>query len=309
MIRKIIHINEEKCNGCGACARACHEGAIEMVNGKAQLIRDDYCDGFGDCLPECPTGAITFTEREAAPYDEAAVTLHKQRKQPEQHGHSHACPGHALRTFNRSGVVGVANAAGASDNAGFAYLLPETARLSDYGRSAQLFHQLMDLSLEERLYSQNMADYAVSLLMMELSQEYYISAQGAQRLPPAVASAREWIKNHCFRPFEMAELAAALGYSADYLSTLFKQCTGESVTRCANRLRISTAKTLLTNYGVTAKEAAYSCGFSDEKYFMKVFKQFEGLYAHAVQGIVREKERQLVKSAENPNTGFSAEAL
>lgn len=170
-----------------------------------------------------------------------------------------------------------ANAASASDNAGFAYLLPETARLSDYGRSAQLFHQLMDLSLEERLYSQNMADYAVSLLMMELSQEYYISAQGAQRLPPAVASAREWIKNHCFRPFEMAELAAALGYSADYLSTLFKQCTGESVTRCANRLRISTAKTLLTNYGVTAKEAAYSCGFSDEKYFMRVFKQLEGL--------------------------------
>lgn len=164
-----------------------------------------------------------------------------------------------------------------SDNAGFAYLLPETARLSDYGRSAQLFHQLMDLSLEERLYSQDMADYAVSLLMMELSQEYFISAGGAQRLSPAVASAREWIKNHCFRPFTAAELAEALGYSADYLSTLFKQSTGESITRCANRLRINTAKTLLTNYGVTAKEAAYSCGFSDEKYFMKVFRQFEGL--------------------------------
>lgn len=114
MIRKIIHINEEKCNGCGACARACHEGAIEMVNGKARLICDDYCDGLGDCLPECPTGAITFTEREAAPYDEAAVALHKQRNQPEQHEHSHACPGHALRTFNRSGVVGVANAANAA---------------------------------------------------------------------------------------------------------------------------------------------------------------------------------------------------
>lgn len=191
--------------------------------------------------------------------------------------------GRAAGVANAASVANAANAAsaadiaGASDNAGFAYLLPETARLSDYGRSAQLFHQLMDLSLEERLYSQDMADYAVSLLMMELSQEYYISAQGAQRLPPAVASAREWIKNHCFRPFEMAELAAALGYSADYLSTLFKQCTGESVTRCANRLRISTAKTLLTNYGVTAKEAAYSCGFSDEKYFMRVFKQLEGL--------------------------------
>lgn len=177
-----------------------------------------------------------------------------------------------------AGAASIANAACAdSDNAGFAYLLPETARLSDYGRTAQLFHQLMDLSLEERLYSQDMADYAVSLLMMELSQEYFISTQGEQRLPPAVASAREWIKNHCFRPFTLAELAEALGYSADYLSTLFKQSTGESIMRCANRLRINTAKTLLTNYGVTAKEAAYSCGFSDEKYFMRVFRQFEGL--------------------------------
>lgn len=73
MIRKIIEINEEKCNGCGACATACHEGAIGMVNGKAKLLRDDYCDGLGDCLPECPVGAITFVEREAAAYNEAAV--------------------------------------------------------------------------------------------------------------------------------------------------------------------------------------------------------------------------------------------
>ena len=79
-IRKIIEINEEKCNGCGLCAKACHENAIGMVNGKAKLLRDDYCDGLGDCLPTCPTGAITFVEREAAAYDEAAVEANKRKK-------------------------------------------------------------------------------------------------------------------------------------------------------------------------------------------------------------------------------------
>lgn len=80
MIRKIIEINEEKCNGCGLCAKACHENAIGMVNGKAKLLRDDYCDGLGDCLPTCSTGAITFVEREAAAYDEAAVEANKRKK-------------------------------------------------------------------------------------------------------------------------------------------------------------------------------------------------------------------------------------
>lgn len=96
MIRKIIHIDTEKCNGCGACAAACHEGAIGMVNGKAKLMRDDYCDGLGDCLPACPTGAITFVEREAAAYDEQAVLEHKKRAGAPQPA---GCPGHQLHAF------------------------------------------------------------------------------------------------------------------------------------------------------------------------------------------------------------------
>lgn len=81
MIRKIIKIDEEKCNGCGACATACHEGAIEMINDKAKLTRENYCDGLGDCLPACPTNAISFEEREAPAYDEAAVLASKQKKE------------------------------------------------------------------------------------------------------------------------------------------------------------------------------------------------------------------------------------
>lgn len=85
MIRRIINIDAAKCNGCGACARACHEGAIDIIDGKARLTRENYCDGLGDCLPECPTGAITFEEREAPAYDEAAVLAEKQSKQSLLH--------------------------------------------------------------------------------------------------------------------------------------------------------------------------------------------------------------------------------
>ena len=106
MIRKIIHIDEEKCNGCGACAKACHEGAIGMVNRKAKLMRDDYCDSFGDCLPVCPTGAITFTEREADAYDKDAVAHAKAQKlmhAVEGNGHDLpcGCPGTKSQVIDR----------------------------------------------------------------------------------------------------------------------------------------------------------------------------------------------------------------
>ncbi len=97
MIRKIIHIDEDKCTGCGLCANACHEGAIEMVNGKAKLVRENFCDGFGDCLPACPAGAITFEEREAPEYDEKAVKEAKEKKMKEVR--QSGCPGERMRQF------------------------------------------------------------------------------------------------------------------------------------------------------------------------------------------------------------------
>ncbi len=104
MIRKIVHIDEEKCTGCGLCAAACHENAIIMQNGKAHLLRDDFCDGFGDCLPACPAGAITIEERESEAYNPSAVEKRKVELQQEAF-HNHVgqhCPGSALHTFNRA---------------------------------------------------------------------------------------------------------------------------------------------------------------------------------------------------------------
>lgn len=101
MKRKIITIDKEKCNGCGACASACHEGAIEMVNGKAELTREDYCDGLGDCLPACPTGAITFEVREAPAYDEAAVKA-AQAKKSAPRTLPCGCPGTNAKAIKRA---------------------------------------------------------------------------------------------------------------------------------------------------------------------------------------------------------------
>ena len=102
MIRKIIRIDEEKCNGCGLCAEACHEGAIDIVDGKAKLMRENFCDGFGDCLPNCPNGAISFEEREAPAYDESAVKKAQEAKKMEEMKHVHSeggCPGSRMMQF------------------------------------------------------------------------------------------------------------------------------------------------------------------------------------------------------------------
>ncbi|WP_278549255.1 4Fe-4S binding protein [Cloacibacillus evryensis] len=101
MLRRIIEIDETKCNGCGACADACHEGAIAMVGGKAKLMRDDYCDGLGDCLPACPTGAITFVEREAAAYDKEAASANIAAKRTAGGNLPCGCPGTHSRGITR----------------------------------------------------------------------------------------------------------------------------------------------------------------------------------------------------------------
>ena len=133
MLRQIIHIDEDKCIGCGLCAEACHEGAIEMVDGKAKLVRENFCDGFGDCLPACPADAISFEEREAPAYDEEAVRLSKMNKEQEKEmntmdhenpNHQGGCPGSKMMQFRREEE--------AEDNSGAVNTFRPVSRLAQW---------------------------------------------------------------------------------------------------------------------------------------------------------------------------------
>lgn len=162
------------------------------------------------------------------------------------------------------------------------YFFPECGELPMARRALRLFRQLVDLSLEESLYVKEMFDYTLSLLCMEISREYRhntdesMRGQERKNLSPVMAEAAEWIRENYSRPFKVTELAAAMGYQADYLSALFKQHMGISLIGYTNKIRIEAAKNLLETEGLPIKVVAYSCGFTDEKYFMKVFKKMEG---------------------------------
>lgn len=155
---------------------------------------------------------------------------------------------------------------------------PEYGFFTSNGRIALLFHQLSDISFQEDCYSKKMCDYAVSMILLELSRENQPEAGAANRdISNTIASAMDWIMKNYHLSFTVSELATRYGYTADYFSNLFAKSTGRTLVSYINSVRIRASKALLANYGVSIKEIAYSCGFPDEKYYMRVFKKSEGM--------------------------------
>lgn len=158
------------------------------------------------------------------------------------------------------------------------YFIPEYGKISFTQRASLLFNHLLDLSRQEIIYSNQLLDYALSLLIMEVSQEFLdIYHKKKYNIPPHIARVIEWIKTNCYNPITVSEIAEEFGYNQDYLSSLFKKTTGKTLINYINQSRIDISKSLIANYDIQIKEVAYSCGFTDEKYFMKVFKKFEGI--------------------------------
>lgn len=158
------------------------------------------------------------------------------------------------------------------------YIIPEYGEISLTQRAPLLFNQLLELSRNENLYFTQSIDYALSLLVMEISQEYIeVNYNIKNNIPPKIAKVMEWIKENYYRDITIKEIAKEFGYNQDYLASVFRKATGCTIIQYINNTRINIAKSLITNYDVSIKEAAYTCGFMDEKYFMKIFKRMEGM--------------------------------
>ncbi len=158
------------------------------------------------------------------------------------------------------------------------YILPLSGQISPTQRATLLFNQLLDLSRQDVIHINPMIDYALSLLLMEISQEFIeMHFNIKNKISPKILMIMEWIKANYYRPITVAEIAYEFNYNADYLSTIFKQNTGISLISYMNKTRIDISKSMLVNYNISIKEAAFSSGFTDEKYYMKTFKTIEGI--------------------------------
>ena len=159
----------------------------------------------------------------------------------------------------------------------FEIAIPEYGRVPN-SRREMLFRQLLDFSRREDLYSEALPACSMALLLMELTQEHIDGVNGSRSsISPVIVSSREWIKSNCHRQLSASDIAAEFHYNTEYFSALFKKETGMPLIGFLNKCRIEVAKNLLSSENVSIKEAAFSCGFNDEKYFMKMFRKHEGM--------------------------------
>lgn len=158
------------------------------------------------------------------------------------------------------------------------YLIPEFGDISSNHRITLLLNQLLDISKQDFQLSKQMTDYSLSLVMMEITKDFYFH-QGSteKKIPPQVLQIIEWVRANYFLPLSVKQIANEFNYNQNYLSTLFKKSTGQTLIHFINSTRIEISKTILLNFDIPTKEIAYSCGFQDEKYYLKTFKQFEGI--------------------------------